>query len=147
MPTASEALDILVPLFGFLAVLGIISRLVRIGRYVSPTITQPAPSSPPRALWGKARRLRLFTEDTALTRAETEYLTSASDRMQAKANLDRLSAELAPSAPSQPPSQPEPAPALTASEIDNLLHLLDLDQALRTQIMQLATSAIRDKHS
>jgi hypothetical protein len=146
MPTTSEALDILFALLLWLAVLGLISRLIRIARHVSPAATDAAPPAPARALWGKARRLRIFSEDTALARAETEFLTTSSDRLQAKANLDRLAAELAP-APPPPAPHPTPAAALTAAEIENLLHLLDLEQPLRAQIMQLVASAIRDKRS
>jgi hypothetical protein len=144
MSTTADILDYLPPLFGLAIALYIISRLVRIGRYASPAATEPAPSPPPRALWGKARKLRIFNEDAALTRAETEYLTSSTERLQAKANLDRLSAELAPP-PAAPTPQPAIQPSLTLAEIEQLLRLVDLDHDTRTELLRVATALIAEK--
>jgi hypothetical protein len=126
-----------------IVVLVIASRLIRLARDYEGDGQAPGPP-----LWGPPRRLYKLQQETALVRGETDYLTSATDRLQAKANLERLSAELTTPTPApQPQPQPAPAAALSAAEIDNLLHLLELDEPLRAEIMQLVASAIRDKRA
>jgi hypothetical protein len=144
MTAIADIPDYVGPVLGLGAVLWLISRVLRIARHNGPPDTA-TPPAPPRPLWGKARKVRLFSEDAALARAETEYLTSATDRLQARVTLDRLTAELDPAPAAEPPPAPVTPAALTFAEIDNLLHLVDLDEQTRADLMRLAAALIAEK--
>jgi hypothetical protein len=145
MPDAADIADFLPALFGLAAVLIIVSRLVRIARLSSPPAGDVPAAAPPRPLWGKARKLRIFGEDTALARAETQYLTSAGDRLQARHNLDRLTAELGPAPPPAPATQPAGAPSLTIAEIAAVLARVPMPAQLRATVLDLLETTANEK--
>ncbi len=147
MFAGSDTPQYLAPLLGVAVIFFIISRLVRIARYNAPTDTPPAtPTVPRRPLWGPERKLQKLQQDTALTRAEVELLSTTGEVMQARHNLNRLKVELEPPpAPRRQDRATDAVPALTVPEIRAVLNALELAPELRTTILELVEATANEK--
>ena len=141
----TDSPDWLPPLLGLAAVVLIVSRLLRWFRVNAEAggDMPPRATPPRRPLWGPGRKLEKLNQNTALVRAQTDLLTSTSDQVQARHNLDRLRAELTPPPPGR---QPQPAGAfLTLPEIRAVLASIDMPRELRDSILELIEAAANEK--
>jgi hypothetical protein len=110
----------------------------------------PTPATPRRAWWpSRQEKIEAAIE---LVRKETDLLLSKADEVnasaglaKARADLSALMRELAPEPVKK--SAHETTTALSLSEIENCLVLVELEPQLRAQLLSLFTACIAEKQS
>jgi hypothetical protein len=127
-------------------------RVLRVADAASSTPRAPT-ETPTRSPigWFRARKLDKLASTTALSRAHTELFHSKIDEIQAYHDLQRLVAELQPAGVARPSQQTGAPPtnraALTLSEIQDLLTVLNLEEDTRADVLRLAAARLAEKRS
>jgi hypothetical protein len=106
--------------------------------------TPPGAMPARRPLWGPARKLEKLHETTAIVRAEADLYATTIDQVQARHNLHRLQAQLAPPPPGRTPAE-SAAASLTLPEVRAVLASIDMPRELRAVLLELIEAAINEK--
>ena len=127
-------------------------RILRVADTARPAPRAPAATATRSPIsWFRARKLDKLASTTALSRAHTEFFHSKIDELQAFHDLQRLVAELEPTGETTPPRQAGAPPtnraALTLTEIQDLLAVLNLEEQTRADVLRLAAARLAEKRS